>query len=134
MALFDHYEPSGSFACPVCGSLLGGWQGYEGPCALLVFRQGFAGASDQRVDDECRLSAVKLAAMALPDEFHISAYDCACPYPTELRCTSIAGVWQSSELFTGTSADRELRGPERREQWQARRQWLDSRKHDLNES
>ena len=127
MALFDYYQPSGSFVCPVCGITQREWQGYDGPCALFVFREGVSGAVDQRVDDECRLAANQLSAQRLPDEFFIRAYDCGCPFPTELRCTSVGGVWHRAVLFTGSDAGLQLRGPERREHWQKRRSWLSNR-------
>jgi len=127
MALFDYYEPSDSFACPVCGTTQREWQGHDGPCALFVFRESLSGAADQRVDDECRLADDQLAAQRLPDAFFIRAYDCGCPFPTELRCTASLGVWQRSDLFTGSDADQQQRWPERREQWQERRRWINIR-------
>jgi hypothetical protein len=124
MGFFDSYEPAGSFACPACGLLLRNWQGYNGPCGWFLFREGVAGAVDQPIAEECRLSDPELFSIRLPDEFFISARDCECPFPTKLRCTASDGVWRHSELFTGTEEDLRLRGEERREHWQARRKWL----------
>jgi hypothetical protein len=126
MGMFDYYEPRSSFSCPVCGTAHQEWQGTDGPCGLFLFREGVAGAFEQRVDEECRLSPEQTGAQSLPAEFSVRAYDCACPYPTVLLCHAPAGEWQSSELFTGSPADRQLRGAETRVQWQARLRWLDT--------
>jgi len=96
-------------------------------CGLFVFRQGVAGAVDQRVDDGSRLAGEHLVAQRLPDEFFVRAFDCGCPFSTELLCIASPEVRQSSELFTGSDADQLQRGPERREQWQARSRWLKNR-------
>jgi hypothetical protein len=125
MAFFDDYEPSGCFACPVCGALQREWQGHDGPCGLFIFRERVPGAVGQRVDGECRLADAQLAIQRLPDAFFIRSHDCGCLFPTELRCTASGGVWQHTELFTGSNADRQQRWPEeRRDQWQARLRWL----------
>lgn len=128
MGLFDYYEPISSYACPVCGTPQLEWQGKSGPCGLFVFREGVPGAVEQRVDDDCRLPVEELSNQRLPDEFFIYAHDCDCLFFTELRCIASDGVWQSSELFTGSAADLAQRGPERREQWRARLRWLKAMK------
>ena len=127
MGMFDTYEPRHAFSCPVCGTSHREWQGKDGPCGLFVFREGITGAVAQPIDDDYRLSPDQIAAQRLPDEFTIYAYDCGCSYPTLLRCLASSGAWQSSELFTGSPSDRQLRGPETRVQWQARLRWLDTR-------
>jgi hypothetical protein len=128
MGFFDYYEPIGSYACPVCATPQLEWQGKDGPCGLFLFREGSPGAVEQRVDDDCRLPFDQISAQRLPDEFFIHAHDCDCPFSTELRCFLSDGVWQRSDLLTGSAADLQQRWPERREQWQARRHWLKARK------
>ncbi len=127
MGMFDYYEPRDTFFCPVCGAQQSEWQGKDGPRGLFVFREGAVGAVEQRVDEECRFSPEQMAAQRLPTEFFIYSCDCGCPYPTVLRGAASSNSWLSSELFTGSIADRVLRGPETREQWKARLRWLDSR-------
>ena len=50
--MFDSYLPTGIDTCPACGADLGGeeWQGKDGPCCLLTFRQGEV-AADSTVED-----------------------------------------------------------------------------------
>ena len=124
MSLFDYYQPSVAFACPVCGAVLDEWQSYDGPCGLFLFREGVAGAVEQCVDPECRIAASELMALLLPEEFFIRSHDCGCPFPSELRCCSEGGTWVRTEMYTGSEMDLRLRGAERREHWQARRKWL----------
>ena len=54
MGMFDYYEPDPALACPVCRAPLAGWQGKDGPCALLVWRQGVASPVDQAVPEESK--------------------------------------------------------------------------------
>lgn len=126
MGMFDWYQPAGTFQCPVCGYIQREWQGKDGPCGLFMFHEGTAGAVAQWVDEEDRLPEKQISSQILPDEFFIKAHDCKCVYPTRLRCIAQGGAWKSSELFTGSTDDRQLRGPETHAQWQARLKWLDS--------
>ena len=40
MSMFDGYIPDAPMHCPKCGKPLREWQGKDGPCSLLVWRQG----------------------------------------------------------------------------------------------
>lgn len=40
MSMYDDYKPISDIPCPSCGKELLGWQGKDGPCDLLVYRQG----------------------------------------------------------------------------------------------
>ena len=51
MGMFDWYVPDPPLKCPVCGTLLERWQGKDGPCALLVWKQGEAVPVAMRADD-----------------------------------------------------------------------------------
>lgn len=40
MEMLDYYEPTPAIDCPACSEPLSGWQGKDGACALVVWRQG----------------------------------------------------------------------------------------------
>jgi len=130
MGMCDWYEPRGAFSCLVCGGGLREWQGTDGPCALFVFREGQAGAVDQRFDDEVGMPKDELRSVELPADFQICSYDCGCPYPTTLKCACVEGKWSSTSMFTGTPEDRE-QGVAPKAEWKRRLAWLDGRKGSL---
>ncbi len=52
--MFDWYEPDGLNRCPSCGAPVKNWQGKDGRCILLVFRQGHRNPVEHRVDEDAR--------------------------------------------------------------------------------
>jgi len=77
MGMFDHYRPQPSLHCPQCGSELAGWQGKEGPCNLVIWRQGAAAPTGHEVDEERRLPRRELDQLRLPAIFRLYT-DCSC--------------------------------------------------------
>jgi hypothetical protein len=65
--MFDWYEPDPPIKCVSCEAIPTGWQGKEGPNALLVWRQGHRHPVQQRADDA--LLGKDLAAFELPEHF-----------------------------------------------------------------
>ena len=107
MGMFDWYEPTITPICPQCGAGLKGWQGKDGPCELLVWRQGERGPIDQRVDDKWRLSAEKLKCFRLPARFLIYT---SCPPHLLVHaiCTATDGVWTETRLLEPEDVAAEL--------------------------
>ena len=94
--MFDWYVPSPAIPCTKCGKVLE-WQGGDGPCALMVFRQGTRGAVEQRVSDECRsLSADDLGKTQLSPEFRICSW--CFDYRFSADCQATDGVWTHTTL------------------------------------
>lgn len=127
MTMFDWYEPQPALACPVCGQPLHEWQGYDGPCGLLVWRQGLAAAIAQRVDGEVRWSDDERQRRRLPAAFCISSVDCGCPFPVEAIGRTEQGLWTRTELVTAATAHQ--RPQERRATFQARLRWLQNKRN-----
>ena len=92
VGMFDWYEPEGDFTCPECAGPVGGWQGKDGPCALLLWRQGFAHPVEQRVDDAAAVDAATLLGFELPSEFEISTW-CANGHLVSVLALCNEGVW-----------------------------------------
>jgi hypothetical protein len=101
MGLFDTYVPDPPLTCPMCRRILEGWQGKDGPCLLLCWRQGVQQPDKTAVD-------VDLDSVALPSEFLLYSSDCTCfEHGVEAvgRCAS-DGVWRSTEYLTAPLVDR----------------------------
>ena len=74
--MFDWFEPVPPVPCPFCGFAVEGWQGKDGPCVLLVWRQGAASPVDQRVDADASLDIAERDRLRLPVTFTITG---TCP-------------------------------------------------------
>lgn len=100
MGMFDSYEPAAPVQCPSCGGTLSGWQGKDGPCALLLWAQGRLAPVDQLVSEECRLSACDRASCRLPERFLIYTECERCQEPSLILATGICegGVWAHTVL------------------------------------
>ncbi|MCC7542819.1 MAG: transposase [Deltaproteobacteria bacterium] len=102
MGMFDWYEPAGVDECPLCRSLLGGWQGKEGPCGLYVFRQGHRIPIEQRVDPGSRgLDSVMLASR-LPEGTCEIYCECERGHDWSALATVRDGVWTDTRLTLRT--------------------------------
>ena len=118
MAMFDYYEPVPALSCPVCRGNLAGWQGKDGPCALLVWRQGFQTPVGQNVMPECLWSAEEMKGTRLPTEFFLYSDDCDCPEYVEAIGRTDSGTWVTTELVTTDNTNQ--RPHERRSEYKAR--------------
>lgn len=123
MGLFDTYHPTEPLHCPVCATPLREWQGYDGPNALLHWRQGEPRpfACDQG-DEFPSGNDIGLTAAPLPARFGLYCHDCACPYPVEAIGECERGVWCRTTLIDAATARQ--RKHETRAQWSARLRWL----------
>jgi hypothetical protein len=70
--MYDEYEPVPAVACPSCGAAIGAWQGTDGPCRMLVWRQGSAQPVGQLADARLAFDRERLAEFRLPREFTIA--------------------------------------------------------------
>lgn len=98
MGMFDTYIPLGPLVCPIDGTPLIGWQGKDGPCALLVWHEGERYPTDDWVDEELRQPA-PIVDFILPLEFRIWCYDCTRHQPIEALCRTTDGVWTETRLL-----------------------------------
>jgi len=103
--MFDWYQPSASFDCPNCGRPLSDWQGKDGPNALLVWREETAAPVDQRVDDDLRVPAARIAALRLPSEFVIYTTCCG-RFLIEAICETEFETWVRTRLAGPADVDR----------------------------
>lgn len=92
--MYDHYGPEPPLRCPRCGALLQGFQGKDGPCKSVVWKQGEAAPVDQRVDDDWRLPADQLRAFRLPPSFEIYGLCPVCPNGVDVTGLCEDSVWQ----------------------------------------
>jgi len=100
MGMFDEYLPEPPIECPKCGSGHLKFQGKDGPCNLLVWRQGFA--APVGVCDESEHSDEYFATCQLPPVFTAYYGSCdSCGFPTTLAFWGAApdGVWTSTEFW-----------------------------------
>lgn len=97
MGMFDWYEPHDPMSCPHCHEVLSGWQGKDGPNALLLWREGSAAPADQLVDPECRGQPSVIQALRLPDVF---GFYTNCPCGAWLEATGFCRerVWSETAL------------------------------------
>lgn len=113
MGLYDHYEPAPAIDCPGCGARLDYFQGKDGPCALLRWRQGsmhpvgFAG--DPPPPSE-------LTDYRLPDVFVVDAW-CDCGHSVELTGFCSDGTWSSTALGDASNAGPAIAAHEVSEGW-----------------
>lgn len=123
MGMFDEFIPDPPLHCPACGCELDGWQGKDGPNALMIWRQGVAGPIDQAIDDEdVKLEPERLARFRLPDRFSIYTTCCGSGFFIEADCTTSDNIWSRTELITAETATQ--RKNESRGDFKARMRWL----------
>jgi hypothetical protein len=132
MIFTDHYHPSRGVSCFVCGKALCDWTGFDGPCLGLTFHQGRADPDLPEWAEEPALNGGPILDPAvrrkrLPDHFVISSQSCGCPFPNRVQGQSREGVWMHSFLLTGGPEDRRWLGPERKEDFHRRMNWLEKR-------
>jgi len=121
--MFDSFEPVPELACSVCGARLTGWQGKDGPCALLRWRQGVASPVDQDLSDEDRGDRAVIDSLRLPREFEIYTPCCGGRFFVTAHCKAPEGVWSTTVLETAANARQ--RREERRAEFKSRLAWLE---------
>jgi hypothetical protein len=97
MGMFDEYLPEPPIECPNCGLGHLKFQGKDGPCNLLVWRQGFA--TPVGVCDESEHSDEYFATCHLPQAFMAYGGTCeSCGFPAglEMHGSAREGVWTTS--------------------------------------
>jgi hypothetical protein len=93
MGMFDWYEPTGAWTCLECGDSLTGFQGKDGPNALLVWREGVSRmAVEQRIDEPFD---VLDHYGCLPHRFTFYAY-CPNDHFQEFVGECVDGLWSRS--------------------------------------
>jgi hypothetical protein len=102
MGLFDTYIPDPPLSCPVCGTLIERWQGYDADCLLFTWKQGQRHPIRHDWPEECVEDEQQfLQSHTLPASFAFYAWDCKCdrqPLAAYGFCED--GVWVRSEFVT----------------------------------
>ncbi|MCA9610432.1 MAG: hypothetical protein KC619_32775 [Myxococcales bacterium] len=96
MGMFDEYQPEPPLVCSACGEELSGWQSKDGPCALLVWREGRSSPVDQRADPECRLPMEELAKLGIDADVEIYTTCAGCRRHAEATAILVDGVWRGT--------------------------------------
>ena len=105
MGMFDHYEPDPAVVCPYCGTELGDWQGKDGPCLLLVWRQGLAAPLGQAMDEESQLPNSGLQQFRLPVEFWFRFGDAKCRFcPVHVVGHTQNQIWATTTVIVPSDA------------------------------
>jgi hypothetical protein len=94
MGMFDEYQPEPSLSCPNCGHVLRGWQGKDGPCALLQWKQGEPSPIGQNVDEGVRLPVNRLAQFGLPERFELYTACSKCQRSFDATGICEGNVWK----------------------------------------
>jgi len=124
MSMFDWYIPEPVLNCPHCGATLDGWQGKDGGCGLLVWRQGNRRPIDQRVDDEIKWSPEELGQFESPSRFIIYTECCSHDFFVEAICTTQDTVWSDCKIVTTDEVEK-IHGNESKSRRAARRAWIE---------
>jgi hypothetical protein len=95
--MFDEYLPDPPIHCPSCSAVPARWQGKDGPCFLLVWRQGNAHPTKQLGDEP--LGGDDLSKLRLPGRFRMYA-DCPNGHALEAEGQAIGGTWTRTSLRT----------------------------------
>ena len=95
MGMFDWYVPVPGLLCPICRRELTGWQGKNGPCALVRWKQGKR-LPEETVEEQARDEAF-MARFALPAEFRLYSW-CPSNHRVDARSRSEDGIWTTTEI------------------------------------
>jgi hypothetical protein len=93
MGMFDWYLPDPPLPCRWCGTLLDEFQGKDGPCNLLVWRENIAAPVDQRCDEEWRTATDLRDGLRLPEIFGVTGSCRACTNSSEFTCYTESATW-----------------------------------------
>lgn len=98
MGMFDHYEPDPPLNCPKCNARLDGWQGKDGPCALLSWKQGV-----KYPTDDTDFLAKGPARETLPEMFQIYTSCSNCKSWVEATCRGEGYAWTQTIITNARS-------------------------------
>lgn len=100
MGMFDWYYPAGELRCPIDDEPLTGWQGGEGPRALVVWHEGVKEPTDEWLAEEgLPLRSDQLARWTLPSTFRMYT-SCSRGHHIVAIGTTHDGVWDSTEIVS----------------------------------
>lgn len=97
MGLYDTYEPQPAIGCPICAAPSRGWQGKDGPCVFLLWRQGTRHPVDQPIDADARMDPTRYREFTLPPSFTIGG-SCVNGHFYVATGSAPDGVWSETEL------------------------------------
>lgn len=101
MGLFDHYVPDPPLVCPVCNTVLDGWQGKDGPCMQLTWKQGAKIPVAHIWPDECvPKDEIFFETFVLPRHFQIYTDECICQRTIEAYGICNDEIWLQTEIVT----------------------------------
>jgi len=96
--MWDWYEPEPTIPCPVCAVPLTWFQGKDGPCVRLVWRQDHAAPVEQDVDDDVRFADSRIQEFRLPQTFEFGSI-CTNGHVVDLVGKCSGDVWTDWELI-----------------------------------
>lgn len=106
MGMFDYYVPVPTINCPGCGAPLDEWQGKDGPCALMTWKQGEPASTDQPCEDDLIGVPKELLKPHVPQlTFSIHAY-----------CENDGLIYAECQVENGTWAKTTVINPKRTQQ------------------
>lgn len=98
MGMFDWYLPDPPLPCRWCGAQLADFQGKQGPCELLVWRERRQEPVDQRCDEQWRMPEAVRQRLRLPPTFGIRGECQSCANHSDFTCYTESGTWIDSVL------------------------------------
>lgn len=108
MGMFDWYVPDPPLPCRWCGAQLSEFQGKDGPCELLVWRERRQEPTDQRCDDPWRMPEHARQGLRLPSTFGIRGECSRCTNHTDFTCYTESDTWIDSVLGCVDLLDRPI--------------------------
>ena len=93
MGMFDHYEPDPVLHCPRCNAELSDWQGKDGPCFLLSWKQGEKYPVQNRMVGQERNGPAVRRPCTLPEFFDIHTSCRQCEQWVDAECRGENYVW-----------------------------------------
>jgi hypothetical protein len=98
MGMFDWYRPQPPVNCPICGTVLSGWQGKSGSCGLFEWVQGHRIPEKQIVDNQFAISDLARQGVILPEDFELYTSCGTCKTWIEAHGWCDDGIWNRVEL------------------------------------
>ncbi len=98
MGTYHDYIVAPDLFCPKCSKPMAGWQGTDGPCRLVRWKQGEITPAHYHPET---MSATDASALRLPREFTINGGSCQCSSGFAALCrTDASGRWVTTEIIT----------------------------------
>jgi hypothetical protein len=98
--LGDFFLPDPEIVCPLCGQPIREWDGFGGPGAFLVYRQGQADPVERRLE-----SQVDAGAVHLVDGTITLFGSCKAQHSTMAEAVVEGGVWTTFAVVDVEAAD-----------------------------